>query len=91
MASPKGAFIDSTLDRFAEVAAFLDEVAREAQDVVRGLRHIAEGPAEECEDTAALAATGEPRVGSESALVQDSVKMVVRDSSGKVKAEGCIE
>ena len=46
---------------------------------------------QECEDTAALAATGEPRVGSESALVQDSVKMVVRDSSGKIKAEGCIE
>lgn len=31
---------------FAEVAAFLDEVARAARDVVRGLRHIAEGPAE---------------------------------------------
>ncbi len=30
---------------FAEVAAFLDEVAREVRDVVRGLRHIAEGPA----------------------------------------------
>ncbi len=46
---------------------------------------------QECEDTATLAADGEPRVGSESALVQDSVQMVVRDSSGKVKAEGCIE
>ena len=46
---------------------------------------------QECEDTAALAANGEPRVGSESALVQDSVQMVVRDSSGNIKAEGCLE
>ena len=46
---------------------------------------------QECEDTAALAADGAPRVTSESALVQDRVHIVVRDSSGKVKAEGCIE
>jgi hypothetical protein len=46
---------------------------------------------QECVDEASLTADGEPRVGSESALVQDSVQVVVRDSSGKVKAEGCIE
>ena len=47
--------------------------------------------AQECEDVPALAADGAPRVGSESALVQDSVQMVVRDSSGNIKAEGCLE
>jgi hypothetical protein len=46
---------------------------------------------QECVDAASLTADGQPRVGSESALVQDTVQMVVRDSSGKVKAEGCIE
>lgn len=44
-----------------------------------------------CDESTALDANGEPRVGSESALVQDSVQMVVRDSSGNIKAEGCIE
>ena len=47
--------------------------------------------AQECEDTVALAADGQPRVGSESAVVEDTVQMVVRDSSGNIKAEGCLE
>ena len=46
---------------------------------------------QECEDAPVLAADGAPRVGSESANVQDRVQIVVRDSSGKVKAEACIE
>jgi hypothetical protein len=46
---------------------------------------------QECVDKASLTADGQPRVGPESTLVQDTVQMVVRDSSGKVKAEGCIE
>jgi hypothetical protein len=50
-----------------------------------------ESTVQNCDELAALDANGEPRVGSESALVQDSVQMVVRDSSGNIKAEGCID
>jgi hypothetical protein len=50
-----------------------------------------ESTAQNCEELATLDANGEPRVGSESAAVQDSLQMVVRDSSGNIKAEGCVE